>query len=122
MASITWSTVVAAAPQLAVIPLSYQTDVLNYVNTTLDDGLYGGEESFKLRMARTYLAAHMGEMWLRKGTGGAVTGETASASSVAMSYAAPWHGAIDALETTSYGLEFKRLTDSSAAFRMPVVW
>lgn len=122
MAAITWSAVVAFAPQLAALPLSFQTDVLGYVNETLEAGKYGGEDSFRLREARIYLACHMGEIWLRKGQGGAVTGETISSTSASMTYAAPFHGYIQSIETTGYGLEFVRITNSLASVAMPVVW
>lgn len=122
MAAIDWPAVVGAAPQMVAVSASFQADILNYVNGTLEVSLFGGEDSFKLRMARLMLAAHMGEVWIRRGQGGALTGETIAAQSVASTWAAPYHGAaIDVLETTSFGLEFLRLVATTGA-SLPMVW
>lgn len=120
MAAIEWPNVVDFAASLANVPTGAQDAILAYVNTTLAVATFGGEESPKLRLARIYLAAHMGEVLKRDGIGGAITGETVGADSISFSYTAPIKGAIESLETTSWGLEFQRLTNSTIA-RLPVV-
>ncbi len=120
MAAITWPNVVDFAATLSTTAVGAQDAILAYVNQALQPEVYGGEDATKLRLARIYLAAHMGEILRRQGIGGAVTGESISAESVSFSYAAPFHGAISSLETTSWGLEFQRLTNSTYA-RLPVV-
>lgn len=122
MAAISWSSVTDFDAKLAAVSAGAQAAILAYVNDTLGVDAYGGEGASKLTLARIYLAAHMGEIVMRSGIGGAVTGETVGADSISFSYTAPIKGAIESLETTSWGLEFQRLTNSSARARMPVTW
>ncbi len=114
----------ACAPQLSVIPTSRRTDILTYVNTSTPSPLAfdvpSGGDTIKYRHARIYMAAHVAVMDLRRGIGGALTSEKIGSDGVDLSYAAPFHGAIAALETTSYGLEYMRLLRSTTA-RLPVV-
>jgi hypothetical protein len=117
---VTWPNVVDFAATLSTVAVGAQTAILAYVNGTLEPDVYGGEDSARLRMARIYLAAHMGELLKRQGIGGAITNETVGAESISFSYTAPLKGAIESLETTSWGLEFQRITNSTRA-RLPMV-
>lgn len=120
MADILWSDVVGVT-QIANVPPTAQTEILGYVNETLQPIVYGGVDAHKFRLARIYLAAHMAEIGKRVGgIAGAVTSENVAAESISFGYTAPIKGAIEALETTSWGLEFQRLTKSSAYARMPI--
>jgi hypothetical protein len=124
VASIAWSDVVAIAPQLATIPVAAQNAFLAYVNIEIDVVKVGGdlgEDSPRLRMARLYLAAHMGEMWRRKGQSGELTSENVGATAIAFTYGARNFDG-DVLKTTSYGLEYERIMASRAALRMPITW
>ncbi len=120
MADVTWADVTGFASTLTRVSAGAQADILAYVNSTLNPDVYGGVDASKYRIARIYLAAHMGEINLRNGVGGAVTHESVGADSISFGYAAPYKGQIDSLETTSWGLEFQRITDTTYA-RLPVV-
>lgn len=120
MAAVTWANVLDFAPGLSTVAVGAQNAILAYVNTTLQVEAYGGEDGAKTRLARIYLAAHSGEILKRQGIGGAITGEDVGADSIHFSYTAPLKGAIESLETTSWGLEFQRLTNSTYA-RLPMV-
>lgn len=113
MAAIVWADVVAAAPQTAAVTPAWRTSILAYVNTTLDVDIFGGEASPKLKMLRTLLAAHYGEMWIRRGNGGAVDREELAAESIYIAYAPPHWGT--PLSATSYGELYQGLIDSSPA-------
>ncbi len=120
MASITWTEVVAIAPQLTAVGAGAQAEFTNYVNSALAILQYGGEDSFKLRMARLNLAAHLGEMWLRKGQASDVSSETVGVDSVATGYARLPQTLAGQTGLTSYGIEFDRLTSSTPS-RLPMV-
>jgi len=120
VSAIDWTAVVGWAPQLSVVGLQAQTDILNFVNVEWNPDVFGGEDAPKLRQVRLNHAAHEGTMVLRRGIGGALTSETIAAESVSLSYAAPWHGAIDAFETTSYSQELLKLIMTSARTRFVV--
>lgn len=120
MSDITWADVTGFAPRLTAVTAGAQSGILLYVNATLNPDVYRGVDDPMYRIARIYLACHMGEINLRNGIGGAVTHEDVGADSISFGYAAPYKGSIDALETTSWGLEFQRITDTTRA-RLPVV-
>jgi hypothetical protein len=85
MASITWTDVTNHAAELASVSAGAQTDILAHVNTALNVTLFGDETSARLKLARIYLAAHLGTMANLGGVSGPVSSE--SAGGLAMSYA-----------------------------------
>lgn len=111
MAAIIWADVVAHAAQLSTLSATAQADVLAFVDEVVDVSLLGGEASYRARMARIYLAAHLGEIERRRGKAGPVTSE--SAGGLARSYGASMTG--DILDTTSYGGQFKSIARNSRA-------
>lgn len=110
MAAIVWSDVEALSSQFALVHPTFQTDILNYVNNALDVSVWGGEEAFDLRLARIYLAAHLGSMpIIASGQAtGAVVSETVGG--LQRTYANATTG--QAIHTSSYGSAYQFLLDS----------
>lgn len=77
MAPITWNDVSAIASDVACVAAPAQDMLLSFVNTCLNCEAFGGEESIKLKLARTYLAAHLAVTTKETNAGaiGAVTEE-----------------------------------------------
>jgi hypothetical protein len=110
--AITWADVTKVAAELATLPVGTQSAILGYVATLLAPDAWGD----KLDMGSTYLAAHLGTLAKRGGTGpaGPITSESEGPLSV--SYAAPPLGADDAFyATTTYGHTYLWLVKSLAA-------
>lgn len=116
MADITWADVTGIAGELTAVPVSAQTDILAYVNTTLAVAMFGGEDSPKLRMARIYRAAHMATLLTSGGsvTAGPVTSETVGANSISRSYGAG-SGSSSDWDSTPYGRQYAMLVRTSSA-------
>ena len=120
MSAITWEDdVLPIAPELVDVPTDAQTIILAYVNTALNPSMFTVPS---LRLARIYLAAHIGTNALPSAGGevmGAVTSE--SVGDITRTY-----GAITAatngsgFDTTSYGTLFTFLVRTSKA-RLPRV-
>lgn len=104
MASIVWPDVVSIAKELAGdrVSLAGQTWILRHVNKRLNVALFGGEDSDDLRMARLFLAAHMGTK-TSVGDGGAIIAESGGGLSV--QYAPPIMTR-SALFETAYGRQY----------------
>jgi hypothetical protein len=104
---ITWTDVALLDPKLASIPNGAQTALLADVYLMLPVQRWGT----KLDLGAKYLAAHMGTLYLRGGTGpgGPLTGEKLGPAS--RTYAAPRlvHGLWTDLDTTVWGLTFRRI-------------
>lgn len=64
-----WTDVVSLAPELTKVSNAGQGTILAYVNTALDVCQFGklGEDSPKLKLARIYLAAHLGSLGPHEG-------------------------------------------------------
>ena len=117
MAAIIWADVEAHAPELSLVGATAQDDILAYVNDAFDVEVFGGEDTAKTRLARIYLAAHMGTI---TNSGGGATGPVTSESAGGLSRT---YGEIDvdgSMESTSYGELLSELIRSSAA-RAPIV-
>jgi len=73
--------VLALAPGLSKIDQSAWLDILAYVNELDDRTIGGGVDGATVRLARLYLAAHLGQVTLnaRGGAAGPVTSESAGA-------------------------------------------
>ena len=64
MAAIDWADVTAFVSGLSAVNSDAQDDILAHVNVILKVSEYDDEEGVKTRLARIYLAAHMGTMGL----------------------------------------------------------
>ena len=117
--AIVWGQVVAFDAGLASVPLEIQLDILAHVNTLNPKG-FGGELSPKYKLARLYLAAHLGTVWKIAQTAGAgaVSSETISASSITISYDTT--KAAEDLTLTAHGEAYEELAKSSLS-RLPFV-
>lgn len=119
--AISWSNVVAHAPELSVVSSSAKTDILAYVNESLAVELFDGEDGPKTKLARIYLAAHLGAGVAVSGGAtavGAVTSE--SAGGLARSYGQALVVDVASFGSTSYGQAYLQLVRSSAC-RVPFV-
>lgn len=76
--SITWTNVVNVDASLANVSTAAQTQILASVDRQIDDDAWGDLADD----GRTYLAAHMGTLYLRGGAAGPVIGETLGPMSV----------------------------------------
>jgi hypothetical protein len=111
VAAITWEMVTDVAGELENLDTFAQEAALKYVNTKLDAGNFGGEESGELQLARILLAAHFGTMFKRRGRGGPVSAE--SAGGLSRSYAFPmWARRWD---LTPYGMQFAAMASVTPA-------
>ncbi len=118
MADIAWSDVTAFASELSTVDSGAQTDILAYVNDTLSPKAFGGEASPKLRLARIYLAAHVGTLSQSGGSAkaGALTSETAD--DISRTYAAGVIANPSDWNSTSYGQLYAAIVRTSRA-RLP---
>lgn len=115
MAAITWTDVSTHASSLVDLDVLIQTDILAFVNEELNCAAFGGEDSAKTRLARIYLAAHLGTVSLLALTGssGPVTSETEG--SVSRSYGDGSSAFASIYGTTSWGQLYLSLLRSSTA-------
>lgn len=111
MADIEWADVLGIASELASVAVEAQQAILAYVNTSLKPTYLGGVNSFEFKLARMYLAAHMGSP-----KGGAVAGPVASESAggLARTYAIMM-GTNPRWSSTRYGIEFEAMLFRSGA-------
>lgn len=120
MASITWADVLTMAPELSTVSAGGQTSILAYVNGALNvDEFVDGEDGAQLKLARIYLAAHLGTLALPDVSGASssiVTSE--SAGPLSRSYAQL--STSEAQSLTSYGSFFSELIRRTPA-RAPIV-
>ncbi len=114
----TWANVLVQAPELANAG-SLQTT--NAQNLFLQDAanwltpqVWGG----KLELGQRLLAAHLATLSLRRGAGGQVTEVGAVPARIA--YADSKGKFPDSLDSTSYGLEYKRVRNTLPAARFAV--
>lgn len=110
--TITWTDVVAMAPELSTVPLASQTAVLAAVALQMDVDLWDA----KLNLGAVYLAAHLATIRGRNGVGGPVVAE--SAGSVSRAYSASVAAGAAQLGSTSYGIEYERLILTLACARV----
>ena len=99
MASIVWTDVTAAAPQLASVAVTSQNDILAVANVRFNIAVFDGEAGVTTRLARILYAAHLAAL-TKLGVSGPLIGE--SADGLSRSYAAPFMGRSQ-LALTSYG-------------------
>ena len=121
---IQWSDVELVDASLDVVEAGARALILEYVNEVLSVTRLGGKDAKKTRIARVYMAAHLGEMWRRKNDRTAesadVQSETISGDSFSVSYAAnPTGPDADSLDETSHGRTFKAI--ARPAFRVGLI-
>jgi hypothetical protein len=105
--AITWADVEAVAPDLSSVATAAQTLILEHVNTALKESLFSDE---RLKLARTYLAAHHGEVVRRKGIGigGPMTMEAAGGITRQFAAFSPT-GSHPLFDATPYGKIYRSL-------------
>lgn len=110
--SIAWTEVIALAPELGAVSVYTGEFIISYVNSALNVANFGGEASPKTRLARLYLAAHLGATSLRGIAGGPITSE--SMGGLARSYGSlrqDW----SELHLTAYGQTYCALVATTPA-------
>jgi hypothetical protein len=102
------------APALATLAAGAWTDILAYVNE--QDLTYLGETVQVDRMAKIYLAAHIGTLTMRAGSGAAGPVTSESAGTLRRSYGmyAAWAGS-GALGSTQFGQMYLDILSMSQA-------
>ncbi len=119
MADILRVHVLAFAPELTTISDQAWADILTYVNTMSDVAFDG--DTWMYRMARIFLAAHIGTVTSRAANGGivGVIGSVVmeAAGGLRRSYGAATSSTTDSstLGQTSYGIQYMVLLRSSGA-------
>jgi hypothetical protein len=106
--NITWSDVTDIASELSTVATDTQNAILAQVALQLDED----EWAELYDVGCVYLAAHLATVIARRGSGGAVTSE--SAGVVSRSYAAASNSS--QLSSTSYGVEYERLIGLLSCF------
>ena len=124
MAAIVWADVLTVAPELATtVNDGAKVMILSYVNgRAMDPANFDGEDGWTTRLARCYLAAHLGA-GVGKGASGAAGGPVTSESmgGLSRSYSVPsMMSAASALQSTDYGRKYDDLVANSLA-RLPFV-
>lgn len=119
---ITWSNVTAFAPELTSFDAGAQTDILAWVNTAFDEGLFSASQ---VKLAQIYLAAHTATLAARGSAGsgavGPVQSETIEAMSRSYGGASSFAGlAGGSWGLTPYGLLLAELLEGTRAC-LPVV-
>jgi hypothetical protein len=119
VAAIGWADVVGIASGLSSVSASAQQIILSLVNNELNAARLGGEASARLRLIRSHLAAHLGDLALKKGgssgSAGPVSSETISEDEIRIDYAAAMAHDKGALSETVYGRQFLTLVRNSPA-------
>jgi hypothetical protein len=114
VAAIAWSDVTGFASGLTAVGAGARTDILNWVNNEgLSAANFGGEDSYRYRLARIYLAAHLGELALPQTASDAVASKTVSRDSLSVTYASATTP--DLLIATQWGGLLKDLIEASPA-------
>ena len=113
MAAITWANVVDFDSGLSTVDADAQTAILAYVNAEHDVTAFDGEDGPTLKLARIYLAAHLGRTM---GVAGAASGPVTSASSggLSVSYGS-FATSAEGLGTTAWGNLYLAIIKRSAA-------
>lgn len=120
MAAIKWSDVDGLAAALSTLATEAQDAILLWVNAYFNPAAFGGEDSARLKMARVFLAAHLGTMAPWGGVSGRVTSKTIASNSASISYAQKL--TTDGLELTEWGQMLRVMMAGSAYSRMPITW
>lgn len=112
--NINWDDVTAFASEANNVADEAANAILDHVNDHFEPSNFGGEGSPKLRMARIYLAAHIGSLI---GRGGGAVGPVVSSSAGRLSrtYAVIQSANAGSYDSTSYGSLLKALIATTPA-------
>ena len=111
MAAIQWPDVVALQSNLDTVAAAAQMIILAHVNEDLNPDAFGGEASPRYVLARSYLAAHLGELVRRKGAQ-QLASKTIGTNSITLTYIAA-HASPEALRQTTWGGQYLELLSQS---------
>lgn len=103
MVDIVKTDVLAIAPELSTVVDAAWTDILAYVNQVV---LTECDSDIDRRLARIFLAAHLGTVSKRGVTGAAGPLTSESAGGVKRSYAPPSSTDVSSMSSTRYGLQY----------------
>jgi hypothetical protein len=117
VSAITWPDVTGHTSDTALtgVPGGAQTAILNYVNAFINTRLFDGEDGYDTKLARIYLAGHMGLGSLPGATssGGAIVSESGG-DGVSVAYAVPANP-LDSASETAWGRRYLALARTSCA-------
>lgn len=119
MAAIVWADVTNLVASLSTVPGGAQTEILAQVNAAVNAAKLGGEDAKKTKLARIYLAAHMGELERLAATdptgqaGGAVSSKRLTADGFQVDYS-QLDTSAESLQTTTHGRAYLSLIRRSA--------
>lgn len=120
MADISWSDVVIVAPEMASgVAAPLQELILSYVNSTVAPSEFGGESSPRLKLARSYLAAHYAATSQLQAASPVGNITSMSEGGVSTSFSGSPMASESSLGTTNYGqvfLTFVRRSPARAGF------
>jgi hypothetical protein len=115
--AVVWADVLLIAPDLSSVPSGAQAVILADASTILSHAEYWPTPAMH-DLAKKYLCAHLGALYVRAAGGGSASGSGAVASeavgSVSVSYATPSTDLSDAgYATTFWGLQLQALARRS---------
>ncbi len=110
----TWEDVVLMASELSALSYERGEQILEDVAEQMNEDVWGT----RVNLGARYLAAHLGTLDLRRGTGGPVTSETVGP--VSRTYSASIADGAGRLGSTTYGLEYERLMMTLPAARFTI--
>jgi hypothetical protein len=111
MPAIVWQDVEALQANLSGVAAAAQMIILAHVNEDLNPNVFGGETSPKYHLARAWLAAHLGDLALRKGQQ-AVASKTIGVDRITIAYVAS-SSTGEALKQTLWGEQYLELLAQS---------
>jgi len=114
MADIEWCDVVEYDQSLSEVSNGTQLVILGHVNNYLDVSLFGGEDDDTVKLLRILLAAHIGTMALRGGSGATGPISSESTGGISRSYAVAMTSS-GSLGSTTHGQTFTEIIRNSAA-------
>ncbi len=119
---ITWADVIAIAAELEDVPDPARAIILAHVNGSLNEAVFSNPGSF--RLARIYLAAHVGTYSMPGGGGGESLGAVTSESvgGITRTYEAIAASSSDSnLDATGYGSTYRSILRMQPRARLPRV-
>lgn len=125
MAAIEWADVTAFEALVSTVPLAAQNTILAYVNGHVNVNAFDGEAGADTRLARIYLAAHLG-LGAVPGTGASAGGGPVASISggdgLSVSYAVAASSTSEAgLSETAWGRKYRDLVRRTPGARAWIV-
>jgi hypothetical protein len=125
MAAIVWADVVALEPLVAGASVDAQTTILAYVNTDLNVDGFGGEDDPRLKLARSFVAAHYGlsvTPGISSSIGGGPVASLSGGDGLAVSFAVPMVNLADSdFATTTWGRKYISLVRRTPGLRAWII-